>query len=356
MTSLIPKHSVPLLSSINQKCGRYFCNYCLKGSYQINVDSLTKPVELSVNSQGVSQASTCNNSESEKEKSKDKSKSKNILKDWCCPWCLNDCFCSRCLREEQILKLVATFFYYEGDLQDLLINILSYHPILKALRNQIVLSNLEIKDFSFQERQCKNSKGAISVNGIESSEITEGVNKKHVRLSKKGKFESIKNGKNNKSCKLIKSKSADKIDIVNLEYKVQQLDELIESCKIEKEEYRKIQKILSEKIISKPFSKQINDNRVNSSYFEKKSVGRPRKGRSKSINSIALDLNSTEENSSKIIKTKSIGKREKSKSKLKFGCKKYKKVVEDGQRIIKSLGTINLLRRKRRSRKQNGNN
>lgn len=268
---------------------------------------------------------------------------------------MNDCFCSRCLREEQILKLVTIFFYYEGDLQDLLINILSYHPILKALRNQIVLSNLEIKDFSFQERQCKNSKGVGSnLNGTEASEVIEGGNKKHIRLSKKGKFESSKNKKNGKTSKLIKSKSVDKVDIVNLEYKVQQLDELIQTCQAEKEEYRKIQKVLSEKLISKPILNKNKISIINSAYFERKSVGRPKKSSSKSINSIAL--NSTEENSCKIINTYNITKNGKSQSKLKSGCKKYKKVVEDGQRIIKALGTINLLRRKRKSRRLNGNN
>jgi hypothetical protein len=347
LTTLIAKHSLPILSSINQKCGRYFCNYCLKGSYQINVDSLTKPNDLTTSSQGFSQASTCNSSESEKEKSKDKSKSKNLLKDWCCPWCLNDCFCSRCIREEQIVKLITTFFYYEGDLQELLINILSFHPILKALKNNVVLSNLEVKDFSFQERQCKNSKGSSST---ENGEAILGLSKKHIRLSKKGKFESSKNAKKNKSISIIKSKSVEKLDkLQDFDNKVQQLDQLVESCLAVKEEYRKLQNILSEKIIPKSII-HTNKNTNESNNFTKKSVGRPKKSKSSSRNIREIVLSEEEESMKTLRSINSINVTMKDPSKPKKKNKKFKKVVEDGKRIIKSLDSINLLRRKRRLR------
>lgn len=334
LTSLIPKHSVPSRVA-DEKCGRYFCNYCLKGSYQINVDSLSKPAELTAHSHAASQASTCNNSEAEKDKSKDKSKSKSILKDWCCPWCLNDCFCSRCLREEQILKLVTTFFFYEGDLQELLINLLSYHPILKALRNHIVLSNLEIKDFSFLERQCKISKGGIATDGLNGEMIDGEKNKKHIRLSKKGMFESLKNTKSCKSVKMQKPNAVTKL--VDLEYKVQQLDDLIESCQTLKKDYRKIQISLSKRT-------SLNDPaiKLNGNVNIKKTVGRPKKGLSLSFNPNSSEIRE----SNNCLKAKSRN--------IKINTKKFKKVVEDGKRIANFKGSLNLLRRKRsRTRSRN---
>ena len=172
------KSSLKLMSHSAEKqegktkcCGKYFCFYCLKGSYQVNVEnSILKPNEISI-----SQASTCNNSEQEKLKIKDeknqlpmknnfkakkliKQNTKTLTKDWCCPWCTGECFCSRCQREEQIFKLLSVFFFYEGNLFNLFIEIISENPLLKALKNHLIISNLEIKDLLFLERQCKSSK------------------------------------------------------------------------------------------------------------------------------------------------------------------------------------------------------
>ena len=65
--------------NINQ-CKRYFCNFCLKGSY----DTLLEDI-----------------------------KNKN---DWLCPFCLGQCFCTRCTRNDKILKLIAYYISIKGDI------------------------------------------------------------------------------------------------------------------------------------------------------------------------------------------------------------------------------------------------
>ena len=53
---------------------------------------------------------------------------------------------------------MAIYLNYEGNLSDLLLNILSENKILYELREELIITNLEIKDFAYLERQCKNTK------------------------------------------------------------------------------------------------------------------------------------------------------------------------------------------------------
>ena len=179
-----------MISTINVKscpdkfasaCNRYFCNYCLKGSYQINVNLNNNKDEL------------IENSKQKLDSQKNKIKAKTTLcKDWCCPWCLNDCFCSRCIREEQIFRLLSTYFYYEGDLSELYLKIISSNNILHRIKDHLIISHLEIRDTGLMERQCKVSKTNSSNNNLQlikkSSEISqkmEIINKKEIRFDSK---------------------------------------------------------------------------------------------------------------------------------------------------------------------------
>ena len=165
-----------MISTINVKscpdkftspCNRYFCNYCLKGSYQINVNLNNKKDEL------------IEDSKQKLDAQKNKVKVKTTLcKDWCCPWCLNDCFCSRCIREEQILRLLSTYFYYEGDLSELYLKIISSNNILYGIKDHLIISHLEIRDTGLMERQCKVSKTNSSNNNLPLIKKTSEISKK----------------------------------------------------------------------------------------------------------------------------------------------------------------------------------
>jgi hypothetical protein len=55
-------------------CNRYYCYFCLKGSY----DTLAENIK--------------DNNE------------------WLCPYCTGTCYCTRCMRNEKILQLIAYYF------------------------------------------------------------------------------------------------------------------------------------------------------------------------------------------------------------------------------------------------------
>lgn len=150
-----------------QPCDKYFCHYCLKGSYQVNIDS--NEVETKEKDK---ESLNLDKKESNKTKSFKVIKSS---KDWCCPCCTNECFCSRCTREEQIFKLLGLYFYYNGNLSELLSNVLR-NSLLSNLKNDLLLSYLEIKDYSFSERTCKKK------NEEESTIVLPSINKNIKRI------------------------------------------------------------------------------------------------------------------------------------------------------------------------------
>jgi hypothetical protein len=89
-------------------CKRAFCHFCLKGSYDQIIEQI-----------------------------KDK-------KDWVCPWCIGNCFCSRCIRYDQILKLIAFYISYDGDMNILYDNLITMNVIIDKLSVNLLCSNIII--------------------------------------------------------------------------------------------------------------------------------------------------------------------------------------------------------------------
>lgn len=254
------KHPPLIAEKINQKCGKYFCNYCLKGSYQLNVESLSQGSALTVQKTHKNHLSSTNipqntnNNIAINTKAHNSKNSKiNLIKDWCCPWCSNDCFCSRCIREEQIFKLIGTYFQYEDDLFNLYEKIINENPIIGALKEDLIISNLEILDLAYMERHCKNNTKNFSFNNNNHSSHSN-KNKKVVVLSKKGKFEKY-NGKkkaNNDNIPFNKSsynlKALDKKNLDILDSLISDYDDILKECDEIKIDYQLLQRNICERV------------------------------------------------------------------------------------------------------------
>lgn len=212
-----------IVKDINEKfmkpCEKYFCHYCLKGSYQVNIDS-----------NEVEGKDKEKDKEKEKESinldKKDSSKSKSFKvikcsKDWCCPYCTNDCFCSRCTREEQIFRLLGLYFYYNGNMTELFNNVIK-NPLLQKLKNDLILSYLEIKDYSFSERTCKKKVD-------EESNVITTTNNKNIKRIRSRSMKKIRVSSNVTTSKnLIKNS---KVDNNNDEAQIKSIEKEIDELK-----------------------------------------------------------------------------------------------------------------------------
>ena len=97
-----------LLDKLEKKhmCNRYYCYFCLKGSY----DTLAENI-----------------------------KDNNA---WLCPYCTGTCYCTRCMRNEKILQLIAYYFSINGDINYLHDELVSMNSIIDQLFSNSVMNNI----------------------------------------------------------------------------------------------------------------------------------------------------------------------------------------------------------------------
>ncbi len=97
-----------LLDKLEKKhmCHRYYCYFCLKGSY----DTLAENI-----------------------------KDNNA---WLCPFCTGACYCTRCMRNEKILQLIAYYFSINGDINYLYDELINRNSIIDELFTNFVLNNI----------------------------------------------------------------------------------------------------------------------------------------------------------------------------------------------------------------------
>ena len=240
-----------LLDKLEKKhmCNRYYCYFCLKGSY----DTLAENI-----------------------------KDNNA---WLCPYCTGTCYCTRCMRNEKILQLIAYYFSINGDINYLYNELVNMNSIIDELFTNFVLNNiyLILYDKNLTPTQMVNNfinYDLNKLNDIQNKEdeinslkdYIEILNKQKKEMHKefetyyKDKYE-VKNKFNLISDKDIKNNNHDKdinnIDMINnnnyFNYKNEELKEeeeetkpIIKIKKIEKEE--NILKYQNEKT-------EINDNK-----------------------------------------------------------------------------------------------
>lgn len=132
---------------VENHCDKYFCHFCLRGSYQTNPEKNVKiqnTKEVKKGTQPKNQPIVTN-------------KLNAITKDWCCPWCTHECFCSRCVREEHIFKMLSLYIYNKGNLGYLRNFVKDGEIILETLEEYTVAFNTVVKDGMIVERVNKTS-------------------------------------------------------------------------------------------------------------------------------------------------------------------------------------------------------
>lgn len=142
------------ITTIEKECQKYFCNYCLRTSYQTNPETSSLPNDSGLIKEkkeklSAKQLNVPNNLNSASVKPH------SITKDWCCPWCINSCFCSRCVRADQIFSLAALYVYYDGELSDLKEYLKRSSSILESLHSYLIPNMVVIKDGMNIVRQNK---------------------------------------------------------------------------------------------------------------------------------------------------------------------------------------------------------
>lgn len=259
-------HTPHMTEKTSKRCGRYFCNYCLKGSYKLNVDTMTITTTNVTATKTIHTASSATTIKDPKPHSKN-SKA-NLIKDWCCPWCSNECFCSRCVREEQIFKLISTYFQYEGDLFDLYIELIKENPILNALKEDLIISSLEIQDLTHMDRHCKNLTNFNDLIADNSSTIPSKNKSKLIVLSKKGKQEKYASKKKQPSSTKSSHFSIKTLDRKNLEILDSKIDNYVKAIEaIDKQKYlfQVLQRKICKRVIDVGNPVEFNENFLDNS-------------------------------------------------------------------------------------------
>ena len=226
------KEFCELLDKLEKKhmCNRYYCYFCLKGSY----DTLAENIKD-------------NNS-------------------WLCPYCTGACYCTRCMRNEKILQLIAYYFSINGDINHLYDELISKNSIIDELFSNFVLNNIymilydknltpeqmvnnfinydmsKLCDIQNKEDEINSLKDYINILNKQKEEI-------HKEFSTfcKDKYE-IKHKYNliNEDNNFKKSNNDNDVDMINNDYSNYEKEEKKEKEKEKEENYLKYQNDLND--------------------------------------------------------------------------------------------------------------
>ena len=61
---------------------------------------------------------------------------------WLCPYCTGACYCTRCMRNEKMLQLIAYYFSIDGNIYNLYDDIISTDSIIDKLNSNYILNNV----------------------------------------------------------------------------------------------------------------------------------------------------------------------------------------------------------------------
>ena len=108
---LVDNYFIHKLKEVNKKCEKYYCKNCLRSIYDIDINDIRK-------------------------------------KNFRCPACSNRCNCSRCIRNENLIKQIAYYLNNYGDIDKLYDYLVKKNSIFEKLKDYLILGKFICVDFN----------------------------------------------------------------------------------------------------------------------------------------------------------------------------------------------------------------
>ena len=108
---LVDSYFLNKFKEYNKKCEKYDCKNCLRTTYDFDINDIKK-------------------------------------KTFRCPYCSNRCNCSRCVRNENLIKQIAYYLNNYGDINKLYDYLVKQNSIFEKLKDYLVLSKFICFDFN----------------------------------------------------------------------------------------------------------------------------------------------------------------------------------------------------------------
>ena len=140
------------------KCERYFCQFCLKGNYEISFEEAKKE------------------------------------SNWICPYCTGECYCSRCSRYTRFFKLMAVYCSLGGDVLFLKEQFINNNVVFNKLKHQLLLNSIKVILYNeklTEKQMIRKSKKKNSNNNKEEFSLKSIKEYKDVLIELKQYFENV---------------------------------------------------------------------------------------------------------------------------------------------------------------------
>ena len=143
---LVDTYFLNKLKENDKKCEKYYCKNCLRTTYDFDINEIKK-------------------------------------KNFKCPSCSNRCNCSRCIRNENLIKQIAYYLNNYGDINKLYDYLVKQNSIFDKLKDYILLSKFICVDFNTKNSMQvkinyggKNSNNNTNNNAINEDEKNNVIN------------------------------------------------------------------------------------------------------------------------------------------------------------------------------------
>ena len=228
---LVDTYFLNKLKENDKKCEKYYCKNCLRTTYDFDINEIKK-------------------------------------KNFKCPSCCNRCNCSRCIRNENLIKQIAYYFNNYGDINKLYDYLVKQNSIFEKLKDYLLLSKFICFDFNTKNtipikinyegknNNEKNIKEEEKNNVINFEEVLKYKKKKEkMQIEFCDVFEETNLKKQKYECELMKIKDLkEKNDKIDKNVKNEKKEKTDKVDKKEKKEDKKIKKFIGRKM--KRFSKK----------------------------------------------------------------------------------------------------
>jgi hypothetical protein len=228
---LVDTYFLNKLKENDKKCEKYYCKNCLRTTYDFDINEIKK-------------------------------------KNFKCPSCCNRCNCSRCIRNENLIKQIAYYFNNYGDINKLYDYLVKQNSIFEKLKDYLLLSKFICFDFNTKntipikinyegknnnEKNIKEEEKNNVINFEEVLKYKKNLEKMQIEFC--DVFEETNLKKQKYECELMKIKDLkEKNDKIDKNVKNEKKEKTDKVDKKEKKEDKKIKKYIGRKM--KRFSKK----------------------------------------------------------------------------------------------------